>query len=192
MAREYRKINPACDYVGIEIEPTYAEASRKHCTDVLTGNIEHLSNDVFGALFPSSCWVFSGTLARLHDPWSVLRRIRQALPADASVIACVPNAQHSSIQMRLNSGEFWYEDGGLRDRKHIRWFTKTTLTELFRTTGFEIVEGGGLVADELPQQRALDGVRALAEVAQLDDEEAVANAIPMQWVVRATPAPQED
>ena len=193
MAREYRKINPACEYVGIEIEPTYAEASRKHCTEVLTGNIEQLSDDVFGTLFPSSCWIFGDVLEHLHDPWAVLRRIRKALPEGASVIACVPNAQHWSIQTRLNSGDFWYEDIGLRDRTHIRWFTKTTLAELFRTTGFEIVEGGGLVAVELPEQQpALDGVRALAEVVQIDDDEAVANAIPVQWVVRAAPAPQED
>jgi tRNA G46 methylase TrmB len=39
MAREYRKINPACDYIGIEIVDRYAEAARMHCDKVLLGNI---------------------------------------------------------------------------------------------------------------------------------------------------------
>lgn len=31
MAREYRKINGACDYIGIEVVDRYANAARAHC-----------------------------------------------------------------------------------------------------------------------------------------------------------------
>ena len=62
MAREYRRRNPTCEYVGIEVDPVYAEASRFYCNTVLVGSVESLSNDDFQTLFPSSCWIFGDVL----------------------------------------------------------------------------------------------------------------------------------
>ena len=189
MAREYRKVNPHSEYIGIEIVPEYAEASRAHCTRVITGNIEQMSDGEFRSLFPSTCWIFSDVLEHLHDPWGMLRRIRALLEPTSSVIACIPNAQHWTVQALLNQGEFWYKDLGLFDRTHIRWFTKRTIGELFSAAGFEIVEGGGLMVDEQRhQQLALAGVRALAMAIGTDPEEAVTSSLPMAWIVRAMPA----
>ena len=187
LAREYRKVNPSCRYTGIEIDSEYAETARTWCTRVLVGNIEHMSDEEFASLLPATCWIFGDVLEHLYDPWTVLRRIRKSLPYDGSVVACIPNAQHWSIQFRLNSGEFRYEDAGLLDRTHIRWFTKTTIVELFRTTGFEIAEGGARVLHEPNRDQALDGIRALATAIGIDADEAATNATPFQWVVRATP-----
>jgi hypothetical protein len=155
---------------------------------VLVGNIEQMSDDEFASLLPATCWIFGDVLEHLYDPWMVLRRIRKSLPSDGSIVACIPNAQHWSVQFRLNSGEFRYEDAGLLDRTHIRWFTKTTIIELFGTTGFEIVDGGARVLHEPTRERALEGIRALATVIGIDPDEAANNATPFQWVVRATPA----
>ena len=91
------------------------------------------------------------------------------------------------MQARLNCGALQYEDAGLMDRTHIRWFTKTTVIELFNSTGFQIVQGGARVLQEPDRDRALAGVRALAEAIGADPEQAVSNAIPFQWVVRAIP-----
>ena len=104
------------------------------------------------------------------------------------MVACIPNAQHWSVQFRLNAGDFRYEDAGLLDRTHIRWFTKKTIVELFESTGFNIVEGGARVLDEPYRERALEGIRALAAIVGTDVDEAANDASAFQWVVRATPA----
>jgi 2-polyprenyl-3-methyl-5-hydroxy-6-metoxy-1,4-benzoquinol methylase len=189
LAREYRKINPRCEYIGIEIEPEYADVARVHCDKVIVGNIEHMEDAVFASLFPSDCWIFSDVLEHLYDPWSVLRRIRASLLPDASVLACIPNAQYWKLQLRLNRGDFHYEDEGLLDRTHIRWFTKTTIIELFQTTGFTILEGGARVtiADEPERDETLNGIRLLAEAVGGDANIAVQNATVFQWIMRATP-----
>jgi 2-polyprenyl-3-methyl-5-hydroxy-6-metoxy-1,4-benzoquinol methylase len=190
MAREYRKINPDCDYIGIEIVDRYADAARAHCNRVLLGNIEQMDDETFASLLPSSCWIFADVLEHLYDPWAVLRRIGESSSPQSSVIACIPNAQHWSVQARLNCGEFRYEDLGLMDRTHIRWFTKTTVVELFRTSGFEIVEGGPIMLNEpAHREQALEGVRAFAEAIGANIDEAVANASAFQWLVRAMPKP---
>jgi 2-polyprenyl-3-methyl-5-hydroxy-6-metoxy-1,4-benzoquinol methylase len=186
LAREYRKLNRACEYVGMEIDPEYAKIARAHCSHVLVGNIEHIASAEFEALLPVDCWIFGDVLEHLYDPWAVLRRICAASSVGTSVVACIPNAQHWSVQLRLNAGEFRYEDMGLFDRTHIRWFTKQTILELFSSTGFSIVEGGGRVLHEPYRERGLEGVRALAAAMGADPETAASDATPFQWVLRAT------
>lgn len=185
IAREYKKTNPGCEYIGIEIDPTYAEVARLQCTRVLVGNIEKMSNTEFSSLAQADCWIFGDVLEHLYDPWSVLRRVRSTLTSEASVVACIPNAQHWSVQWRLNTGEFRYEDMGLLDRTHIRWFTRKTIADLFHSTGFEIVEGGGRVLDEPQRDTGLEGVRALAKAIGTDAETAMNDATPFQWIIRA-------
>jgi len=187
LARAYKAINSSCEYIGVEIDPDYAELSRSSCSQVVCGNIEHLEESKFEQLFPSDCWVFADVLEHLYDPWSVLRRIREKLQVDSHIIACIPNAQHWSVQARLNCGLFRYEDMGLLDRTHIRWFTRITIIELFQSTGFKIEQGLPRVMQGEPTQDQLAAIRDMAKAIGADPELSVSDAIPFQWVVRAVP-----
>jgi tRNA(1-methyladenosine) methyltransferase and related methyltransferases len=188
LARQYRKLNRDCEYIGLEIDADYAQVARAHCSKVVVANVEQMADSAFRSLLPADCWIFGDVLEHLYDPWGVLQRIRTSLPPHGSVVACIPNAQHWSVQLRLNNGDFRYEDLGLLDRTHIRWFTNRTVGELFRSTGYEIVEGGGRVLVEPHREAGLTAVRAFAEAVGTDIEEAVTNATPFQWLVRAIPA----
>lgn len=188
LARAYRDTSPFCEYIGIEIEPAYAEASRQYCSAVICGNIEHLEDDVFNGLFPADCWIFGDALEHLYDPWAVLRRIRTQIGATSRVVACVPNAQHWSMQASLNCGLLRYQSSGLMDKTHIRWFTRTTLVELFASTGFRIVDGCPRIFDEPQKDRVLPAIRAMASAIGADPQQAVDDALPLQWVVCAVPA----
>lgn len=191
LAREFLKLHPLCEYIGIELDPEYAELARKHCSRVLVGSVEHVEEQLFSELVHIDCWVFGDVLEHLYDPWSVLRRVRRTLAANGSVVACIPNLQHWSVQAKLNLGHFNYEDIGLMDRTHIRWFTKKTMDQLFQSTGFYIAdsvaryEGPG---KERPQKIALDAIRAMAQAMGADPDLAATDASPLQWVIRAVPA----
>ena len=187
LAKAYTNINPDCVYTGIEIDPDFAEAAREFCTDVVCGNIEGLAEIQFLQLFPSDCWIFGDTLEHLYDPWSLLRRIKQHCAPDVQIVACIPNAQHWSVQARLNSGLFRYEDQGLMDRTHIRWFTRTTMIELFESSGYEIVEGFPRIFDEPAREQILPAIKAMAQAIGVDPEQAASDATPLQWVIRANP-----
>ena len=188
LAKAYRAVNPASEYIGIEVDPSYAEVAQAHCTRVVVDDIEWMGDATFDSLFPSSCWVFGDVLEHLHDPWALLRRLRKPLSAEASVVACIPNAQHWSVQARLNCGQFRYEDDGLLDRTHIRWFTRATIVELFESSGFRIVDGLARILIEPEREKVLAGIRAMAVAIGADADEAAKNATPYQWIVRATPA----
>jgi 2-polyprenyl-3-methyl-5-hydroxy-6-metoxy-1,4-benzoquinol methylase len=188
LAREYRRLNPGCRYIGVEVEPGYAATARRHCDAVHVLDIETADAQWLRESLSGDCWVFGDVLEHLKDPWSLLRAVRAALPSEGCVVACIPNAQHWSVQLRLNSGELRYEDAGLLDRTHLRWFTRQTIIELFASARLRI-EAGRLRIEPHPQrERVLAGVRALAVAIGSNPELAVADAMATQYVVRAVPA----
>jgi SAM-dependent methyltransferase len=188
LAREYKKLNPACRYIGIEAEPAFAALARRHCDAVYVWDIEGVVAARSRDALAGDCWVFGDVLEHLRDPWSLLAAVRAALPTDGCIVACIPNAQHWSVQLRLNSGELRYEDAGLLDRTHLRWFTRKTIVELFEGSGFRIEHGCTRVMNHPARERVLAGVRALAAATGADPEQAVVDALATQYVVRAVPA----
>jgi 2-polyprenyl-3-methyl-5-hydroxy-6-metoxy-1,4-benzoquinol methylase len=188
LAREFKNKGGRGHYTGVELVPEYAELARRHCDRVLTLDIEsvdvgYLRESLFG-----DCWIFGDTLEHLRDPWTLLSRIRQAIGSDGSVVACIPNAQHWSIQAMLSAGAFRYQASGLLDRTHLRWFTRITIAEMFAAAGFRIVEGRSRIFNEPVRELILPRIRELAAAAGADPDQAVADAIPLQYVVRAMAA----
>jgi SAM-dependent methyltransferase len=185
LAAAYLAVNPEAEYIGIEVDPEYAKAAGRHCSEVVVADIERMEDRAFEILFPTDCWIFGDVLEHLYDPWQVLRRVRSSLPEGGAVVACIPNAQHWSVQRLLNLGSLHYQDDGLLDRTHIRWFTRRTIIDLFHTSGYEIEEIGGIVFEEPSRPAAMEGVRALAVSVGGDPALAEQDATPYQWLVRA-------
>jgi len=186
LAREYKKLNPGCGYVGIEIVADYARLARRHCDSVLELDIESLDAQAVRGL-EADCWIFGDSLEHLRDPWALLKRIRAALVADGAVVACIPNAQHWSVQARLACGELRYEDMGLLDRTHLRWFTRITILEMFQQTGFRVVVMNARVFNEPQREKLLPAIELMARSVGANAAQAVADASVFQYVLRAVP-----
>jgi SAM-dependent methyltransferase len=187
LARAYLAQNPGCDYAGIEIDPDYAEAAAKICASAVAADVEQMEDAQFAPLFARDCVVFGDTLEHLRDPWKVLNRIRPLLREGGRVVACIPNAQHWSVQARLACGVFRYEDSGLLDRTHLRWFTRVTMFELFQSCGYRVVDARARLFPEPDRERFLPAIRALAQAAGGDPDQAAADCAPLQYVFAATP-----
>jgi len=187
LAREYRKLNPGCEYVGIEPNPESAAIAEDRCSRVLASAIEDLAPAEFQALLPADCWILADVLEHLPDPWGLLARIREGMTPDSCLIACIPNAQHWSVQARLVTGAFRYEEMGLLDRTHLRWFTRATIIEMFDQARFRIVNARPKIFEEPMAAQALAGIRAFAQAIGANPDGAVRDATPFQWIVRVVP-----
>lgn len=188
LAREYRRINKNVHYVGVEIEQEYAQLAERHCHQVLVLDIDTASESFYSDHVGCDCWVFGDTLEHLRDPWSVLGNIRRYLPPEGCIVACVPNVQHWSIQAMLSCGNFRYQESGLLDRTHLRWFTRITLIELFESTGFKIAEGFPRIFQEPHRDLFIELIKQMASIQGADPEQAAYDATALQYVVRAVPA----
>ena len=188
LAREYKKINAGCEYIGIEISSDYGELAKKYCDKVIIGDIEEYSLDFYNQNSNVDCWIFADVLEHLKDPWEILRKINSVLLQGGSVVACIPNIQHWSIQAKISTGDFRYQDIGLLDRTHLRWFTRKTIIELFEQTGFELQEFKYRnISNDPRKDEFLQIIKSLAFLAGSDPEQAVIDASPDQYVALATP-----
>lgn len=188
LAREFKRTNPSCNYFGVDIDEAYVELARRHCDEAQALDIEAMSEAFYDGHRQRDCWIFGDTLEHLRDPWRVLRNIRSVIPKHGSVVACIPNVQHWSLQVRLSVGDFRYEDAGLLDRTHVRWFTRQTILELFAHTGFNVVEGFPRIFEEPTRDKFLPIIGVLAKNAGANPEMAMKDAMAFQYVVRAVAA----
>lgn len=188
MARAYRATNPAVDYVGIDIDPDYAAVAAEACTQALAGDIEQFDAAALDKLFPSDCWIFGDCLEHLRDPWRLVKTIRGAIDPDGCLLACIPNAQHWSVQMRLATGLFRYEDSGLLDRTHVRWFTRITMLEMFAQAGWRVDSAAGRQIPTPAPEAVMDGIRRIAQAGGADPDQAALDANAFQYLFRLRPA----
>lgn len=187
LAREFKKLNPACRYLGIDIEPSYVDLARRYCDELGVANIEDATIDFYNLHADKDCWVFADTLEHLRDPWKVLKEVRRVMPSHGVVVASIPNAQHWSVFAKLSMGNFRYEDSGIFDRTHLRWFTRQTINEMFHDAGFSIVQGEPRVFDEPQRAQFLPAIGELARLCGANVNEAINVALAFQYVLRAIP-----
>jgi 2-polyprenyl-3-methyl-5-hydroxy-6-metoxy-1,4-benzoquinol methylase len=188
LAQAFRSQHPKARYLGIDVDPDYARAAAAYCNETLAADIETLDDPAFARLFPSDCWIFGDCLEHLYDPWRVLQRVRASIDPDGCVLVCLPNAQHWSIQWRLVSGQFRYEDADLMDRTHIRWFTRVTMLEMFQQTGWQVESAIGRNVEAPKQAMALAAIRTFAKGMGLNEERAAQDATPYQYLFKLRPA----
>lgn len=184
LAHAYRSTTPECHYVGIEIDAAYAEASRAHCQEVIYGNVEHLTEDDIARLAGrAQCWVFGDALEHLYDPWKLIERIRKYSAPGTELIACIPNVQYWGLQSVLNAGQWMYQDAGLLDRTHIRWFTRQTMMHMFMSNGFQVVDMSLRVGQQ-PSPQMAEAIQQMARAGGYDPQQALNDAIAFQYVMR--------
>mgnify|MGYP000060540044 CR=1 FL=1 len=185
LANAYKKENPNTNYIGVEIDGSYADLSSRYCEKVYLENFEKPSIDLLDELKDSDLVIFSDVLEHMYNPWKVLDTLSELLPPYSSVIASIPNTQHWSFQKSLLAGNLTYTDSGLLDRTHIRFFTRKTMQELFTKNGFSIATITPRIFDFPNQNEHLEWIKSSAIAFNLDAEEAILDAATFQFVINA-------
>jgi SAM-dependent methyltransferase len=187
LAREYKKINPKCEYVGVDIDADFVKMASRYCDKVEVVNVNEDDFHFFRRNSQRDVWIFGDALEHFQNPWAVLENVRAVIPPQGVVLACIPNAQHWSVQAKLSIGDFRYEDNGLFDRTHLRWFTRSTMIEMFDAADFVIVEGFPRVFQEPGSERFLQIIGSMAEAVGADPQQAINDAMPLQYIIKAVP-----
>ncbi|MGL4877688.1 methyltransferase domain-containing protein [Paraclostridium dentum] len=78
-------------------------------------------------------------IEHLRDPWKTLKNFKKSLKDDGQLIISIPNVMHISIINNLIQGRWDYQDCGLLDRTHLRFFTLKTIKEAFGEIGYDSI-----------------------------------------------------
>ncbi len=181
LGEAYLRINPSCRYVGVELNREAAERAVSRLSAVRTGDAEKL--DIGEDKI--DCLVYGDVLEHMADPWSVLARHAACLRDGGQVVACIPNVQHWSVIISLLAGQWRYQDEGLLDRTHLRFFTLESIRELFAGAGLTIIEIRLRQSDPKKAAGFHELLAPLAERLGIDQAAFRRQTLTIQYLVRA-------
>lgn len=127
---------------GLDPDPDAARTASDYYDEVVVGTFPEGAADVPPGSF--DCVVMNDVLEHMQEPERALAAARHLLSPDGVIVASIPNVRHTSALLPLLlRGDWRYEDEGILDRTHLRFFTRRTMVELFQNAGYTVerVEG---------------------------------------------------
>ncbi len=176
------------EVVGIEIVERAWEIAKQVLDDALLGSIEQMELPFEDEYF--DCVVFGDVLEHLVEPAKALQKVSRILSKDGVIVMSIPNARFwQTVEMHVN-GRWQYEDAGIMDRTHLRFFCAPDMYQMVEQAGLEVLTIQPLSmwpAEQLP----LDKNRCLKlgkiTIGPLDDDEHQDFLVYQYLVVAAKP-----
>jgi len=84
--------------------------------------------------------VMSHLLEHLADPSALMVSLPSIMTPRSRVVCAIPNMLFLYNRLKLLAGRIEYQEYGLMDYTHVRWYTRKTLIELFLAHGFNLDE----------------------------------------------------
>ena len=80
-------------------------------------------------------------LEHLIDPYTTLKNLKQYLKDDGVIVASIPNIREwNTMKSIFFKGDFKYEESGILDKTHLRFFAKKNIIDLFEDNDFNILK----------------------------------------------------
>ena len=126
----------ATQVAGIEASPAAAAAARATVDPLLEGDILDVALPFAPGTF--DLLIFGDVLEHLPDPERALDRLLPLLAQGGQVIVSVPNMRFYLVLGRLIIDRWAYTDSGVRDRTHLRIFTRRSLVRMLEAKGLRV------------------------------------------------------
>ncbi|WP_378187146.1 class I SAM-dependent methyltransferase [Aquimarina sp. W85] len=128
---------------GIEYMDNEAVKASNKLDKVFSGRCEdHLDNlpdSYFDVIY------FNDVLEHLVDPYMVLDKIKHKLSPNGVLISSIPNVRYHNTFIRVLIHKDWrYEDFGVMDRTHLRFFTNRSIKKMYKDLGYNILIHEGI------------------------------------------------
>ncbi|MFP9100075.1 class I SAM-dependent methyltransferase [Flavobacterium sp. RHBU_24] len=128
----------AQEAVGVDIfEDKKHPEKYKPLDRFIFGNIEVLDFHEFENYF--DLILLPDVIEHLVEPKHVLEKVNRYLKAGGTALVSMPNVRHYSTFKRIFlKGDFKYDESGLFDYTHMRFYCKKNMVGLFAKSGFKV------------------------------------------------------
>jgi 2-polyprenyl-3-methyl-5-hydroxy-6-metoxy-1,4-benzoquinol methylase len=171
---------------GVEPDPAAAGAAANVLSEVWIGGL-----DDYLAAYPDTHFdvlLFGDVLEHMVEPVEALRHSLARLAPDGRVVISLPNIAHGSVRAMLLAGRFDYEDRGILDRTHLRFFTREGIAQLLTDAGLRLdrLFHVGAPIDAVGREYNMRLDREMITVVELLDDSHTRHAF--QYVLSAHPS----
>lgn len=155
-----------CVVVGVEAEAEQAQAAAKTGLEVFCGfvdqpGLQEKLDRYVREYQPFEVVFMSQVIEHVADPEALLIKIRDWLTDDGLLVISTCNIAHWKYRLRLLAGKWEYEDYGIMDRDHLRFFTISSFASLLEDCGYRVQDFRFSFQDFCPF-KALFDIRLLA------------------------------
>ena len=122
---------------GVELNKELYYSNNLELDLFISGNIEELDLNIL----PNSIDLLLclDVLEHLNNPWDILDKLYQLMKPGSVLIVSLPNISHKSVILSLLFKNDWcYQNSGILDKTHIRFFTKKTSSLMISRSNFKI------------------------------------------------------
>ncbi len=186
LGRRYKEQHPDARWTGIDIVAGAVETASRYLDAAYVLDIETGSLDGIGTGFDAI--VIGDVLEHLKAPERVLERLLELSTADATLVSCIPNMSHISVIERMLAGDITYDENGLLDKTHLRFFSPASAVKMFLDCGW-VPHIADLIMVGTPNMRLAQGLIATAATVGVPQETAERNMFTYQMIVDCTKAP---
>jgi methionine biosynthesis protein MetW len=152
---EYLARDKQCRVLGVEPVDEQANVARQRGLTVVTGLIDspavqeqiaaHMrEHGAFDAIFMSQ------VIEHIADPAATLRALKGLLTPEGTLIISTCSIVHWKCRLQILLGKWEYEDYGIFDRTHLRFFTIKSFRRLLEESGYTVVDFGYTFEDICP------------------------------------------
>lgn len=127
---------------GVDISPVAAELAR--------AQLDHVVNAPFdaNASLPDRFFdviTFNDSLEHFPDPYPALALCKHKLADNGLVVCCLPNVRYiENVRHFLVEMDWKYEDAGILDKTHLRFFTRKSMLRTFDEAGYDVLSITGI------------------------------------------------
>ena len=146
-SRMLKEENNAREVVGVEYDATAAKEASKFLDKVFCGDAEKINLPYRDGYF--DCIIYADVLEHLRDPEKLLKKQKRLLSKNGVMVMSIPNTRHYSLVNQLIEGRWTYEECGLLDSTHIRFFTLSEIKEMLGRCGLLPLEIKGKRIDQI-------------------------------------------
>lgn len=135
----------ASEVVGVDIyEDKINKENYKNIDRFIFGNIEDIDFPEYYNYF--DLILLPDVLEHLIEPKKVLSKVHKYLKQDGVIFVSMPNVRHySALNKIFIKGDFGYEESGIFDTTHLRFYCRKNIKELLENSGFKtIIEQGSI------------------------------------------------
>lgn len=129
---------PSTKMTAVELNPDLLEELKLNADVAIIGSIE----DRLPQLKTYDLILLLDVLEHLPNSADALRSITKLLEPGGQVIVSVPNIAHLSVSVPLLlQRRFDYQEAGILDRTHMRFFVENTAIKLLNDANLSVIEG---------------------------------------------------
>jgi SAM-dependent methyltransferase len=189
LGRALKKRFPSLEYIGLDISKQAVAEASAYLDRTIEVDISTICDDEYASFFDYATFdliILGDVLEHLPRPEAVLKGLKQVSRAETVLHICVPNMSNIMVIERLLTGDFDYDNMGILDDTHLRFYTPSLIVKHLLNTGWlpNIVDSYCIGIENSPQ---LSRLTEAATSMGIPAEKTLSNFSISQIIVKAQP-----